>query len=157
LDERHHPEACLRHAAPTLQARIEQARPATRGRWLRFLLHYLEMVIAMLVGMIVLGAVVRGVVAVAGLDYSSARFPELASLEMAVTMSAGMAAWMRYRGHDWASTLEMCGAMFAPIVVLFPLLWFVVISGQSMIALMHAAMMPLMLVVMLWRRSQYTG
>ncbi len=111
----------------------------------------------MLVGMIVLGAVVRGVVAVAGLDYSSARFPELASLEMAVTMSAGMAAWMRYRGHDWASTLEMCGAMFAPIVVLFPLLWFVVISGQSMIALMHAAMMPLMLVVMLWRRSQYTG
>jgi len=47
--------------------------------------------------------------------------------------------------------------MFAPIVVLFPLLWLDVISGQSMIALMHAAMMPLMLVVMLWRRSQYTG
>src|SRR5215475_3585962 len=45
------------------------------------------MVAAMLAGMAVLGAALRGVLALAGL-----RYPELLALEMAVTTSAGMAA-----------------------------------------------------------------
>ena len=125
------------------------------GRW-RFLRHYLEMVAAMFVGMVALGAAGRGVLALAGLQFP-AQYPELAALEMAVTMSVGMAAWMRHRGHGWASTLEMAGAMFTPAVALFPLLWLGLIAGDTLLLLEHLAMFPLMYLVMLRRRAEYGG
>jgi hypothetical protein len=121
-----------------------------------FLRHYLEMIAAMLVGMVVLGAAVRGVLALAGLEFPT-QYPELAALEMAVDMSVGMVVWMRHRGHGWASTLEMVGAMFAPLVALFPLLWLGLIAGDSLMALEHLAMLPLMYLVMLRRRADYGG
>lgn len=124
-------------------------------RW-RFLRHYLEMVAAMVVGMVVLGAAVRGVLALAGLRYPT-QSPELAALEMAVTMSAGMVVWMRHRGHGWASTLEMAGAMLAPAVVLFPLRWLGAITGDALLALEHLAMFPPMFLAMLRRRAEYGG
>jgi hypothetical protein len=134
----------------------EARTPRTRvGRW-RFLRHYLEMVAAMLVGMVVLGTAVRGLLALAGLRYP-ARYSELVALEMAATMSAGMVAWMRHRGHGWVGTLEMAGAMFAPAVALVPLLWLGVITGDALLALEHLAMLPLMLLVMLRRRAEYGG
>jgi flagellar biosynthetic protein FliP len=71
-------------------------------------------------------------------------------------MSVGMLVWMRVRGHGWAGSLEMCGAMFAPLAVLFPLLWLDVVDADSMIVLEHVVMLPLMLVVMLSRRNEYT-
>jgi hypothetical protein len=118
--------------------------------------HYLEMVAAMLIGMVVLGATVRGVLALVGLAFPT-RYPELAALEMAVEMSVGMAAWMRHRGQGWAATLEMAGAMFAPLVALFPLLWLGQIAGDSLMVLEHLAMLPLMYLVMLRRRAEYGG
>lgn len=131
-------------------------RTGTGGRRWNFLRHYLEMVAAMFVGMAVLGAAVRGILALAGLEFPS-QYPELTFLEMALNMSIGMVVWMRYRGHSWVSTLEMAGAMFFPAVVLFPLLWLGVISGESLLALEHMAMLPLMFLVMLRRRSEYGG
>ena len=128
---------------------------AGHGRW-RFLRHYLEMVAAMFVGMVALGAAVRGVLTLAGLQFP-AQYPELVALEMAVTMSAGMVVWMRHRGHGWASTLEMAGAMFAPAVALFPLRWLGVIAGDALLVLEHLAMFPLMYLVMLRRRGEYGG
>jgi hypothetical protein len=133
----------------------EQARTArVRTGWWRFLRHYLEMVAAMLVGMVVLGGAVRGVLALAGLAYPT-RYPELVALEMAVDMSVGMAAWMRYRGHGWAATLEMVAAMFAPLVALFPLLWLGAVDGEAVLVLEHLVMLPLMFLVMLRRRAEY--
>jgi hypothetical protein len=128
---------------------------ARHGRW-HFLRHFLEMVVAMFVGMVVVGAAMRGVLALAGLQFPT-QYPELAALEMAFDMSVGMVVWMRYRGHGLASTLEMAGVMFAPAVALFPLLWLGVISGDSLIALEHVAMLPLMWLVMLRRRNEYGG
>jgi len=122
----------------------------------RFLRHYLEMVAAMLVGMVVVGAAVRGVLALAGLEFP-AQHSELAVGEMAFDMSVGMVAWMRHRGHGWASTLEMAGAMFAPAVALVPLLWLGVIAGDSLLALEHLAMLLLMYLVMRRRRADYGG
>jgi hypothetical protein len=113
-------------------------------------------VAAMLVGMMVLGGVLRGVLALAGLRYPT-QYAELAALEMATTMSVGMVAWMRHRGHGWASTLEMTGAMFAPTVALVALLWLGVIAGDSLLLLEHLAMFPLMFLVMLRRRAEYGG
>ena len=127
----------------------------TSARW-HFLRHYLEMVVAMFVGMGVLGGAVRGILALAGSEFPD-QYPELTSLEMALTMSIGMVVWMRYRGHGWTSTLEMAGVMFVPAIVLFPLLWLDVISGGSLLMIEHIAMLPLMYFVMLRRRDEYGG
>ncbi|WP_214110178.1 hypothetical protein [Acrocarpospora catenulata] len=134
---------------------MTQTMAGTRSqarRWGRFALHYVEMIIAMFAGMFALDLLWSAF----GIDLSYARDPELAYLLMAFDMSVGMAAWMRVRGHAWAPTLEMCGAMFAPIVPLFPLLWLDVIDGMALMMVAHVAMFPLMLAVMLRRRDEYT-
>ncbi|GGS83836.1 hypothetical protein GCM10010156_48100 [Planobispora rosea] len=142
---------------------IQTATPATPGvtpqataprrRWLRFTWHYVEMVIAMFAGMAVLGLLLDAV----GLGLSYARDPELAYLVMAFNMSVGMAVAMRLRGHGWAGTLEMCAAMFVPVVPLFPLLWLGVIDGGVLMIVSHVAMFPLMLAVMFRRLDEYAG
>ncbi|GAA2401091.1 hypothetical protein GCM10010191_05420 [Actinomadura vinacea] len=124
---------------------------------LRFARHYLEMVVAMMVGMLVFGAVLGAVLGAVGLDYSHAEHPAIGSLEMAFTMSLGMVAWMRYRGHGWAPTLEMAAAMFAPLAVLLPLLWTGAVSGDSVMMLLHVLMLPAMLAAMLRRRDEYSA
>jgi hypothetical protein len=126
----------------------------TAPRW-RFLRHYLEMVAAMVVGMVVVGAALRGVLALAGLRFPAN--PELVGLEMAFDMSVGMVAWMRHRGHGWAGALEMAGAMFAPLAVLVPLLWLGAMTGDALLAIQHLAMLPLMFLVMLRRRADHGG
>ncbi|GAA3388837.1 hypothetical protein [Cryptosporangium minutisporangium] len=123
-----------------------------RGGWGHFARHYVEMLIAMAAGMLVLGAAVRGVLALTGAELST----ELASVEMAFDMSVGMLVWMRIRGHGWPATLEMCASMFVPLVLLFPLLWAGVITADDLMMVEHALMLPLMFVVMLRRRSEYT-
>jgi hypothetical protein len=124
--------------------------------WLRFLLHYLEMVVAMLAGMFVFGALVGLVTDLAGVEYSHSTHPAIGSTEMALTMSAGMAIWMLVRGHSRRVTLEMVAAMCAPLVVVLPLLWLDVLPGSAAIMIVHVAMFPLMVVAMLLRREEYT-
>jgi flagellar biosynthetic protein FliP len=76
---------------------------------------------------------------------------------MVAAMLVGMVTWMRHRGHGWASTLEMAGAMFAPAVALFPLLWLSVITGDTLLVLEHLVMFPLMYLVVRRRRAEYGG
>ena len=125
------------------------------AHWGHFARHYLEMVVAMVAGMVVLGGLRSGVVAVTGLDYSLASRPEFAAFEMVFTMSVGMVVWMRYRRHSWVTTLEMVGAMFAPIIALAALSWLAIIRSESLMMLTHVAMLPLMLLVMMRRRREY--
>ncbi|NGN65943.1 hypothetical protein G5C51_18835 [Streptomyces sp. A7024] len=129
--------------------------PARIGR--HFLRHYAEMLVAMLAGMLVLIPLLRGLASVTGLPYEPSAHPELAVLEMAFTMSAGMVLWMRHRRHGWPATLEMTAAMFAPALALLPLLWLGAISGDALMLLEHVVMLPLMFVLMLRRRSEYGG
>ena len=64
--------------------------------------------------------------------------------------AAGHGRWRFLRHY-----LEMAGAMFAPAVALFPLLWLGVIAGDALLVLEHLAMFPLMYLVMLRRRAEY--
>ncbi|MFI0485391.1 hypothetical protein [Actinomadura sp. 9N215] len=130
----------------------DTGRPRTIA-WRHFLRHYLEMIAAMVVGMAVLGIAVRGLLTLADLEFPGGA--EWSSLEMAAEMSAGMVIWMRYRGHGWASSLEMTGAMVAPLAVLFPLLWLGAIPGDSLMLLEHLVMLPAMFLIMLRRRAEY--
>lgn len=122
----------------------------------RFLWHYVEMIIAMVVGMIVLGMARAGLLGLLDVELSSASQPELAALLMAFDMSVGMVVWMRYRGQAWAPTMEMVGVMFAPVVLLAPFRLAGLMSGHALMMVMHIAMLPLMLAVMLRRREEYS-
>jgi len=122
----------------------------------RFLWHYVEMIIAMGVGMLVLGMARAGLLGLLDVELSSATQPELAALLMAFDMSVGMVVWMRYRGHGWASTMEMVAVMFAPVVLLAPFTLTGLMSGHALMMVMHIAMLPLMLAVMLRRRAEYS-
>jgi putative intracellular protease/amidase len=133
------------------------ATTARRVLVARFVRHYVEMVLAMVAGMMILGAVVGIVAGVAGVDYSRDAHPYVAALEMTVTMSAGMAFWMRWRRHHRRHVAEMTAAMVLPLVFLFPLAWTGGIEASSLMMLDHTLMFPLMLAAMLRSPRAYTG
>jgi hypothetical protein len=121
----------------------------------RFARHFLEMVAAMVVGMVLLGPVVSGLLwMVAGLRLSD--HPVVAALVMATNMSIGMWLWMAYRRHDTARILEMAAVMYASFVVLFGPYWAGAISGRGLMMTGHLLMLPAMAGVMLLRRDHYT-
>jgi hypothetical protein len=133
------------------------ARPTRNSHGLRrFVLHYLEMVVAMAVGMVVLHPVWSlGLGALGQADVLNRT--EVMALVMATNMTVAMSAWMRYRGHGWASIAEMGAAMYLPFLVLFVPLWAGLISSGSLMLAGHLLMLPAMVVAMLLRRDEYMG
>jgi hypothetical protein len=120
--------------------------PSTR----HFIRHYVEMVIAMFAGMVVLGAPAGLVV-----DYD---VPAQMLAAMAVTMTLPMAGWMRYRGHGWQPTSEMSAAMIVPTLAVLVLLASDLLTDLgTLLAIEHGVMFAGMLVAMLLRRDEYTG
>jgi hypothetical protein len=130
---------------------------ALRGQALRrFVRHYLEMVVAMVVGMVALGPVESLLLGPVGWADLRAD-PEVNALVMATNMTIGMAAWMRYRRHSWAATRQMAGAMYGSFVVFFPLLWLGMLSATGLMVLGHVVMPFAMAAAMLLRLDEYTG
>ncbi|WP_327002478.1 hypothetical protein OHA72_46350 [Dactylosporangium sp. NBC_01737] len=134
------------------------AAPARRSpNWGRFARHYVEMVVAMFAGMLLLGGALRVTLAMSGADYSMERFPELTLVEMGATMALGMAAWMAIRRHSWTSNLQMSLAMLVPGVAMVPFVRLDLLSAGTAMVIEHAAMFPLMLLIMLRHRDEYLG
>jgi hypothetical protein len=126
-------------------------RPALR----RFVGHYLEIVVAAVAGMVVLGPAESMLLNPIGWAEVVAN-SEAATLVMATNMTVAAAAWMRFRGHGWAAIAEMAVAMYAPFVVLFPPLWLGVLSATGLMVLGHVLMLLAIATAMLRRRHQYT-
>ncbi len=127
---------------------------------LHFIRHYVEMVVAMFLGMAVLGGGFAMLLGAVGVDVGDWRTeaPELLLLGMAFTMSVPMGAWMRHRGHGWTPVWEMTASMFAPSFAAIGLLWAgVVVDTHALLYVQHVGMLPSMLVVMLLRLDEYTG
>jgi hypothetical protein len=115
----------------------------------RFALHYVEMLVVMFAGMAILGTAVELVADVHGTGSML--------VEMGVTMTLPMVAWMRIRGHGWAPCLEMGASMVLPTLATLALLGAGVVEGAgTLMVLLHAAMLPSMLVAMLLRRDEYS-
>ena len=122
--------------------------------------HYVEMLVAMFLGMAVLGLPAVAALGLAGMSASELRndAPALLLLGMGVTMTAAMVAWMRYRGHGWPACADMTAAMFIPtfgVIALLP-------SGLvdeigTLLTIEHVVMPVSMLGAMLLRRAEYTG
>jgi len=127
---------------------------ASRARFFR---HYAEMVVAMFLGMFILGLPAGWLFSAVGTSWSRLS-PAAMLFAMAVTMAVPMAAWMHYRGHTWRLNLEMVGSMLLPTVALMALLWARLVAGMGMLMVVeHAAMLSCMLVAMLLRRDEYSG
>ena len=121
-----------------------------------FVRHYVEMVAAMVVGMVALHPVAMFAFPLLGWSAALSR-PEVHVLVMATNMSVAMALWMRYRGHRWLPIAEMTGAMYLPFVVLFLPLWGGAITATTLFIAGHLLMLPVMLGVMLLHPSEYSG
>ena len=97
----------------------DQPRRGRLAGWLPFIRHYIEMVLAMVIGMYALmplwQVAFRAVGAPHLLDHA-----EPMALSMATGMGIGMGAWMAFRRHGWRDIAEMTAAMYLPFVILFP-------------------------------------
>jgi hypothetical protein len=133
-------------------------RPSSIGGAVHLLRHFGEMLLAMVVGMMVLGAVDRGILAAAGTGASEVKdaAPEVVALVMAFNMTVGMTVWMRHRGHSWARVEEMAGAMFVPAIAAIGLFWCTVVPSDAILPLEHIAMLPAMIAVMLLHPTEYS-
>ena len=132
---------------------MPHALRAPRPAW-ALLRGYAEMLLAMLLGMATLYP--QWVLATSRpADDAWAMSPHVDALAMATAMAIPMALWMLHRGHGVRLTLEMCLAMYAGFVVLFPLS-----SGAHDMSMMMPGHMlaPLfMLGAMLLRRRDYVA
>jgi hypothetical protein len=129
-------------------------------RLAHFVRHYIEMVVAMFIGMFALGMPLAALLGAFGIDVSAWQTDarELLLLGMAFTMSVPMAAWMRYRGHGWAPVWEMTASMFVPSFAAIGLLWGgLAEDGETLLLVQHVGMLPSMLAVMLFRLDEYAG
>jgi hypothetical protein len=104
------------------------------------------MVVAMYAGMALL------------LPFGHIAAPAASLAAMGASMTVGMVAWMRYRGHGWRPCAEMSASMVLPTVVAIGLFATDVVSDDGVLmTLEHVAMFPLMLAAMLLRPDEYTG
>ncbi len=74
--------------------------------------------------------------------------PGVSFVLMATDMALGMAVWMRLRGHGWPVTLQMCTAMYVPLLLL-PLVVSGLMAAMTFMVVAHVAMGVAMLVVLL--------
>ena len=132
-------------AAPTTEPRLSAKK---------FTLHFAEMVVAMVVGMVVLHPLwmfVLDAVGTAGLMHN----PYSGALIMATNMTLAMTAWMKVRGHRWRPIIEMGAAMYVPFLVLFVPLSLGQIDKGALMLWGHMLMLPAMAVAMLLRPREY--
>ncbi len=120
----------------------------------KFVLHFLEMVVVMAVGMVALHPVWTFLLGLAGWS-SVLDIPEVMAMVMATNMTIGMTAWMRYRGHGWRPCAEMGAAMYLPFLALFPPMWAGWIDSGGMLLWGHVLMLFAMAGAMALRPSEY--
>lgn len=117
--------------------------------------HFLEMLAAMVVGMLVTGAIFLSIVGLKTWDEVTLQYPTQALLAMAAGMTIPMMAWMLFRGMGRRNTYEMAAAMILPVVPFLCLVWFDV-TQSAWCGAYCATTIVAMLVLMSYRRSSYS-
>jgi hypothetical protein len=117
------------------------------------------MLVAMFLGMAVLGTPALLAVGAAGVSSAELRAdaPALLLLGMGITMTVPMVAWMRYRGHGWPASNEMAASMLIPTAGVIWLLGAGLVEDVgTLLVVEHVVMLPSMVVAMLLRREEYS-
>jgi hypothetical protein len=117
-----------------------------------FTRHLLEMVVAMLAGMAVLGVAIWLLGEPPGYSNLLVKYGL-----MGASMATPMVAWMRHRGHSWSDGGEMSAAMLSPMFALvLPVeLGVVGLTGHALMMLSHVAMIGGMVALMIYRWDRY--
>ena len=124
----------------------------------RFIRHYIEMVVAMFAGMIILGIPGEACLRAIGTSTADLRVdaPAVVLLGMATMMTVPMVAWMRRMGHGWRPCNEMAASMFLPTFAVIAMMEAGAAGFGMAMTLEHVLMLPAMLVAMLLRREEYS-
>ena len=124
----------------------------------RFIRHYIEMVVAMFAGMIILGIPGEACLRAIGTSTADLRVdaPAVVLLGMATMMTVPMVAWMRRMGHGWRPCNEMAASMFLPTFAVIAVMEAGAAGFGMAMTLEHVLMLPAMLVAMLLRREEYS-
>ena len=124
----------------------------------RFTLHFLEMMLAMMVGMPLLFSLRSRIPASSIYAEIFVRGTNLYDLARLVFMTVPMVIWMIVRGHGWRHSAEMAFAMSAPMAAVMALRLLGVGASQPwLIQVGYQGMFLGMLMAMLYRRDHYTG
>jgi hypothetical protein len=126
----------------------------------RFLRHFFEMLLVMMLGMCVLGAAFGAFHELAfGSGFAAAWRDHvvLAAFAMAFNMTVPMVLWMRSRGHSRERGGEMSAAMSVPVLPLLVLYGFDVIPARGVLGGQMMLMIPAMLAAMLYRKEEYSS
>jgi hypothetical protein len=134
-----------------MSASTAAAEPVTRSPRRAFALHFGEMLLAMVAGMVVLGGIVELALAASHTSLSTS----VSAAVMGFNMTVPMVAWMRYRGHGTRESAEMAGSMIVPTALAIALGLAGVLSGHAVMMVQHVVMIPAMLGVMLLRYDHY--
>jgi hypothetical protein len=152
--EYHRPKYRANELKPMSSSPLMNAPPLRDALSRSFLRHFLEMILAMVAGMILLDEVAWLMFSrFAGIDMFA--YPILYAPVMTVNMTIGMSLWMLYRRHALRSICEMAGAMFIPLCILIGPHWAGMLSGDVLVVGSMALMLPAMVLVMLYRRGEY--
>jgi hypothetical protein len=137
-------------ATLSLDARLSSRSGSKRA----FARHFGEMLLAMFLGMGVLGGLAAVIFAASG--GSSSDLPGgVRVMLMGVYMTVPMVAWMRYRGHAAARNFEMALSMMVPTLAAAVLAWAGALGTGAALGVQHVVMVPAMLGAMLWRYDHY--
>ena len=123
----------------------------------RFLLHLLEMLLAMQVGMVIFHLLENQIPTTSSLAPVADNGTVLHNVVMDIFMTVPMLAWMILRGHGWRHSLEMGVAMLAPVAVINLLCSLGAVEYLPWLAGASGPAMNLgMLAAMLYRRNHYS-
>jgi hypothetical protein len=119
------------------------------GGVLRFLGHFLGIVVAMGVGMWLLDPLWLAVLPGVGSHV------DLYTAVMVTNMAIAMVLWMRLRRNGWAAVAEATAAVYVSFLVVLVPFWASLISASAMLLAGHVLMLVAVLAAMLHRRTEY--
>src|SRR5512140_195499 len=99
----------------TVTTRSTTRRISTVSQVWTFARHFIEMCVAMCVGVALANVVIGVADAITGRDLPE-QLPALSLLVLAVFITLPMVAWMRFRGMAWRPILEMCAAGIVAVI-----------------------------------------
>src|SRR5262249_10839718 len=137
--------------------RLIAANALRIGRVARFGLHFVEMAVAMELGMFAMGALSALALEPAGFLYLTPSHLETHLLAMGFAMAAPMVAWMRLPGHGWRQGAERAAAMVVPAAAAIVLNAAGLLARTEMMAFSTTWMWVAMVGVMLFRWPHYAG
>ena len=147
----------------TPAAHMHAASVSAAAKTWHFVRHFIEMCLAMCLGLAVLDTVYVWLAGRFGITNPYLQFPELSAAVVAFNMTAPMLAWMRFRGMAWNLIADMSWAMVAEAVLILAIYWLGILRNEAIGSTstlwlwQHGLMMPVMLIPMFLRLDHYTG